>query len=70
MKRFANLRSYLTISTIAALFVGVLVYFGTRFLETAVIWSLVTFIVSLVAIATLDLSYKPDDNDPNKPRLD
>jgi predicted PurR-regulated permease PerM len=70
VKRFANLRSYLTISAIAALFVGVLVYFGTRFLETAVIWSLVTFIVSLVAIATLDLSYKPDNNDPNKPRLD
>lgn len=70
MKRFANLRSYLTISAIAALFVGVLVYFGTRFLETAVIWSLVTFIVSLVAIATLDLSYKPDENDPNRPRLD
>ena len=69
MKRFANLRSYLTISTVAALFVGVLVYFGTRFLETAIIWSLVTFIISLVAVATMDLSYKPDDHDPDRPRL-
>lgn len=69
MKRFANLRSYLTISTVAALFVGVLVYFGTRFLETAIIWSLITFIVSLVAVATMDLSYKPDDHDPDRPRL-
>jgi predicted PurR-regulated permease PerM len=69
VKRFANLRSYLTISTVAALFVGVLVYFGTRFLETAIIWSLVTFIISLVAVATMDLSYKPDDHDPDRPRL-
>lgn len=69
MKKFANLRSYMVISTIAAVFVGVLVYFGTRFLETAIVWGLVTFIVSLVAIATMDLSYKPDDQDPNRPKL-
>jgi predicted PurR-regulated permease PerM len=69
VKRFANLRSYLTISTISAVFVGVLVYYGTRFLDTAIIWALVTFIVALVAIATLDLTFKPDDQDPNEPKL-
>lgn len=69
MKRLANLKSYMVISTIAAVVVGVLVYFGTRFVETGVTAGLITFIVSLVAIATMDLSYKPDDHDPNKPRL-
>lgn len=69
MKRFANLKSYLTIATVSAVIVGVLVYFGTRFIETAIIASLITFIVLLVSVATLDLTYKPDDQDPNKPRL-
>ena len=69
MKRFGNLKSYMAMSTIAALFVGLIVLFGTRFVEQAIIWGLVTFIVSLVLIATLDLSFKPDDPDPNKPRL-
>jgi hypothetical protein len=69
VKRFGNLKSYMVMSTIAALFVGLIVLFGTRFVEQAIIWGLVTFIVSLVIIATLDLSFKPDDPDPNKPRL-
>lgn len=69
MKRFANLKSYLGLSLIAALFSGVLVYFGTRILETTIIWALITFIVSIVIVATLDLSVKHDDDDPNKPRL-
>jgi hypothetical protein len=69
VKRVGNLKSYMVMSTIAALFVGVIVLFGTRFVEQAIIWGLVTFIVSLVIIATLDLSFKPDDPDPNKPRL-
>ena len=69
MKRFGNLKSYMVMSTIAASFVGVIVLFGTRFVEQAIIWGLVTFIVTLVIIATLVLSFKPDDPDPNKPRL-
>lgn len=69
MKRFGNLKSYMVMSTIAALFVGLIVLFGTRFVEQAIIWGLVTFIVSLVIIATLDLTFKADDPDPNKPRL-
>lgn len=69
MKRFANLKSYMIMSAIAAIFVGVIVLYGTRFVETAIIWGLVTFIVSLVIVATLDLSFKPDDEDPNRPKL-
>ncbi len=69
MKRFANLKAYMIMSGIAAVFVGLIVLYGTRFWETALIWSLVTFIASLVIVATLDLSFKPDDQDPNRPRL-
>lgn len=69
MKRFANLRSYLVISVIAGVFVGVLVMFGTDKLETAIIGALLTFIVSVVIVATLDLSFKPDQGDPNRPKL-
>lgn len=69
MKRFANLRSYLTISLIAAVFVGVIVAYGTRQLEPTVIGALATFIASIVIVATLDLSFKPDDQDPNRPKL-
>ncbi len=69
MKRIANLKTYLIVSLVAALFVGVLVYFGTRFLETGIIAGLVTFIVVIVIVATLDLSFKPDEQDPNRPRL-
>ena len=69
MKRFANLKAYMVMSAVAAVFVGVIVLYGTRFWETAIIWSLVTFILSLVIVATLDLSFKPDQEDPNKPKL-
>ena len=69
MKRFANLRSYLTISLIAAAFVGVIVAYGTRQFEPTVIGGLATFIGSIVIVATLDLSFKPDDQDPNRPKL-
>jgi membrane protein implicated in regulation of membrane protease activity len=69
VKRLANLKAYMIMSGVAAAFVGLIVLYGTRFWETAVIWSLVTFIASLVIVATLDLSFKPDDQDPNRPRL-
>lgn len=69
MKRLANLKSYMTISTIAGVIVGTLVYFGTRFIETGIIAGLVAFIIFLVAIATMDLTYKPDEHDPTKPKL-
>lgn len=69
MKRFANLKAYLALSAIAGTFVGLIVLFGTRYAETAIIWGLVTFIFSVILVATLDLSFKPDDSDPDKPRL-
>ncbi len=69
MRRFANLKAYLGFSLLAAVFVGVLVAFGTRILEHAIIGALIAFIVSIVIVATLDLSYKPDEQDPNRPRL-
>ena len=50
MKRFGNLKSHMVMSTIAALFVGVIVLFGTRFVEQAIIWVLAPFIVSPVII--------------------
>ena len=69
MHKFANLKAYLVFSFSAASFVGVLVAFGTRTLEHALIGALVAFIVSIVIVATLDLSFKPDDQDPNRPKL-
>ncbi len=69
MRRFANLKTYLIFSFAAGIFVAVLVAFGTRKPENALIGGLVAFIVSIVAVATLDLSFKPDEQDPNKPRL-
>jgi uncharacterized membrane protein (UPF0136 family) len=69
VKRFTNLKTYMTVSIVAGLFTGILVYFGTRFVETGIVWGLVTFIVVIVIVATLDLSFKPDDQDPNRPKL-
>jgi len=64
-----SLRTYLTLSAIAAVFVGVLVWGGVRDMTTVFIWSAVTFIVSVVSIATLALTVKEDPRDPNEPRL-
>lgn len=64
-----GVRVYLTLSAIAAIFVGVLVYFGTRKWDQTFIWSGMTFIVVLVGIATLALSVKEDDFDGTTPRL-
>lgn len=71
-----SIGSYLTLAVVAASFVSVFVFFGTgglvqaegAFQRTA-IWFGLTFIVTLVTIATLALSVKEDDSDPNKPRL-
>jgi hypothetical protein len=64
-----SLRTYLTLSAIAAVFVGALVWGGVRDMTTVFIWSAVTFIVSVVSIATLALTVKEDPSDPNEPRL-
>lgn len=67
MKR-SPLRTYFIISAIASVFLGVIFYFGTHNLQTTFVASGITFIVSVVTIATLELSAK-EDSDPKKPRL-
>ncbi|MEY4321835.1 MAG: hypothetical protein RL167_563 [Actinomycetota bacterium] len=57
------------LSALAAVVIGLFVWGGVRSIETTLIWAGVTFIVSLVGIATLALSVKMDDSDPNEPKL-
>ena len=66
-----SLRVFLTLSFLAAAFVGVLVLAATNYgaVTEALIWAGITFIVVLVAIATMAMSVKDDDADPNQPRL-
>ena len=68
-KKPVGVVSYLTLSAVAALFVGVLVYFGTRKWDQTWIWSGLTFIIVVVGIATMALSVKDDDFDGSTPRL-
>jgi hypothetical protein len=62
--------TFLLLSAVAGIFVGILVFLGVRRLDTALIWAGVTFIISLVGIATLALTVKESDKDPDKPVLD
>jgi FtsH-binding integral membrane protein len=68
-KKPVGVTAYLTLSAIAAIFVGILVYFGTRKWDQTFIWSGLTFIIVIVGIATLALSIKDDDFDGSTPRL-
>jgi uncharacterized membrane protein YkgB len=61
--------NFLILSAIAASFVGVLVFFGIRKVDVALIAAGVTFIISLVGIATLALMVPEQNNDPDKPVL-
>ncbi len=69
IRKQTSVTTFLMLSAIAAVFVGVLVYFGVRKIDSALIWAGMTFIVSLVGIATLALTVKEQDNDPDKPVL-
>lgn len=69
MRKLRNLKAYLVISFVAAAVTGAITLFGTRTESHAIIAALITFIVMLVVIATLDLSVKQEPEDPNKPRL-
>jgi predicted PurR-regulated permease PerM len=64
-----SVRSYLILSLIAGVFVGAIVYGGVKDVNSALIWAGLTFIVSLVTIATLALSVKDDNGDPDQPKL-
>jgi uncharacterized membrane protein YkgB len=61
--------TFLILSAVAAAFVGVLVFFGVRKVDMALIAAGVTFIVSLVGIATLALMVPEQNNDPDSPRM-
>ncbi len=61
--------TFLTLSAVAAAFVGVLVFFGVRKVDMALIAFGVTFIVALVGIATLALMVPEQNNDPDQPVL-
>ena len=69
MRKKSKAGTYLFLAAIAAVFVGVLVFFGIRKIDVAFIAAAVTFIVSLVGIATLDLMVPENKNDPDKPVL-
>ncbi|BDS49716.1 MULTISPECIES: hypothetical protein [Rhodoluna] len=64
-----SLRTYLGLSLVAAVFVGLFVQGGVRDINTTLIWSGLTFIISLVTIATLALTVKENPGDPNEPML-
>ena len=70
IKKLLGVRVYLTLSLIAGVIVGFIVWGGVRDIEKSVIWGGLSFIVVLVVIATLDLSLRGSDpQDPNEPRL-
>lgn len=64
-----SLTAFLTLSFTAAAFVGVLVFAGIRRPIESLIWAGVTFIVTLVGIATLALSVKDDQPAPDETKL-
>jgi uncharacterized membrane protein YkgB len=66
MPKKTKVTTFLTLSAVAGVFVGVLVYFGVRMVESALIWGGLAFIVSLVFISTLALMVPENNNDPDK----
>jgi hypothetical protein len=64
-----GVRNYLILAFSSAVVVGVIVFGGVRKLEETLIWAGITFIVVLVGIATLALTVKPSDDDPDQPKL-
>jgi hypothetical protein len=61
--------TFLTLSAVAAAFVGVLVFFGVRKVDMALIAAGITFIVALVGIATLALMVPEQKNYPNTQKM-
>jgi uncharacterized membrane protein YkgB len=66
MPKKTKVTTFLTLSAVAGVFVGVLVYFGVRMVESALIWGGLAFIISLVFISTLALMVPENNNDPDK----
>jgi hypothetical protein len=66
MPRKTKVTTFLTLSAVAGVFVGAMVYFAVDMLESAIIWGGLTFIISLVAISTMALMVPENKNDPDK----
>jgi hypothetical protein len=66
MPKKTKVTTFLTLSAVAGVFVGTLVYFGVRMIESALIWGGLTFIVALVFISTMALMVPDNNNDPDK----
>lgn len=66
MPRKTKVTTFLTLSAVAGAFVGTLVYFGVRMIESALIWGGLTFIIALVFISTMALMVPDNNNDPDK----
>jgi uncharacterized protein (DUF983 family) len=62
-------RTYISLSFVSTVFVGVIVWGNSQDIQRVAIWSGLTFIVVLVTIATLALSVKDEPADEGKPRL-
>lgn len=69
MRRKTKVTTILSLSALASAFVGFLVYWGVRSVESAAIAFGITFIVVVVSIATLALMVPESDNDPDRPVL-
>ena len=66
MPRKTKVTTFLTLSAVAGVFVGGMVFFAVDMLESAIIWGGLTFIVSLVGISTMALMVPESNNDPDK----
>jgi hypothetical protein len=66
MPKKTKVTTFLTLSAVAGVFVGAMVYFAVDMLESAIIWGGLTFIISLVAISTMALMVPENKNDPDK----
>jgi hypothetical protein len=66
MPRKTKVTTFLTLSAVAGVFVGGMVYFAVDILISGIIWGGLTFIVSLVAISTMALMVPDNNNDPDK----
>ena len=64
-----GVRTYLIFSAIIGIGVGIIWFAGVRKLEDSLIAAGVSFIVTLVAVATFALTVKDEQHEPDQPRL-
>lgn len=66
MPKKTKVTTFLTLSALAGVFVGGMVFFAVDMLVSAIIWGGLTFIVALVGISTMALMVPENNNDPDK----